>query len=472
MIVLLLCGAQFMLALDFSILSVSLPVIGDNLHIAFGDLQWIITAFALPSGGFLLLFGRTADLFGRRRLFVIGMAVFTASSLVAGIATTPWLLFAARAGQGLGGAMLTPSAMSLLTTSFEEGPRRNRAIGINGTLLSLGFLTGVVLGGVITEALGWRFTLLINVPLGIAALIAAPLLIKESTLPSSPRLDVPGAITVTTGLLGIIYAATAAERTGWGDPLTLGSLIGGVVLIALFLLIQARRSDPLVRLSVLKRRTVGWGNLAGLVTFSMGTGVVFLMTLYLQRVRGLTPFETGMCFAALGIAAVVGGAFAPRIVGKLGVRNTLVTGLTLQALGTIALVAISPANGVTLVVIATGVVGFGHLLSVVGYMITATSGLPNDEQGMATGLAYTAQQVGLSIGTPVLSTIAVTRINSLSATSSLADATIGGVRLAVVLDTIVVAAAVVVALVALRTRPAAPAAEAAAEVVAEPAPAS
>ncbi|MFG3553423.1 MFS transporter [Micromonospora sp. NPDC047557] len=456
LILVLLCGTQFMLALDFSILSVSLPVIGSDLKLPTSDLQWVVTAFALPSGGFLLLFGRAADMFGRRRLFLIGMTLFTVASLVGGIAPSAGWLFAARAGQGFGAAILTPAAMSLLTTSFEEGPRRNRALAVNGSLLSLGFLTGVVLGGVITDALGWRFTLLINLPLGVLALIGTVALIAESRQPQAPRLDLPGAVTVTGGLLGIVYGVTAAERNGWTSPTSFVPLIGGVVLLGAFLLIESRRRDPLIDLRVLRRRTVGWGNLTGLVTFSMVTGVVFLLTLYMQQVRGLTPFNTGLCFASLGVAAVLGGVVAPRILAKLGVSGTLITGLSLQAAGTLALVFLRTTDGIPLLLVATAVIGFGHLLSVVAYMITVTSGLPDEEQGLATGTAYTAQQVGLSIGTPIISSIAVARMDSLRATQAVPEALLGGVHLGVIVAGLVAVAAALVAVVFLR-RPAEPA---------------
>lgn len=406
LVLLLLCGTQFMLALDFSILSVALPVIGADLGFRTPDLQWIITAFALPSGGLLLLFGRAADLFGRRRWFLGGMALFTAASLLGGLAWSPEVLIAARAGQGLAAAMLTPAAMSLLTTSFAEGGLRERALGINGTLLSLGFLTGVVLGGIVTELSDWRFTLLVNVPFGLLALVAAPLLVRESRNEDSPRLDLVGAVTVTGGLLSVIFGITSAEREGWTSPVTLGSLGLGIALLAVFLIAESRVREPLIDLTLLRRPSVRWGNTMGLLTFSMMTGTVFLLTLYLQHVREMSAMATGLTFAALGAAAVLGGAVSSRIVGALGVRNTLVLGLLLQGASTLSLVAVGRDSGYPLLLAATAVAGFGHVLCVVAYMITATSGIGDSEQGLATGLAYTAQQVGLTVGTPILGTVA------------------------------------------------------------------
>ncbi|MFE5619956.1 MFS transporter [Streptomyces sp. NPDC056470] len=412
LIIALLCGAQFMLALDFSILSVALPVLGEDLGFQLSDLQWVVTAFALPSGGLLLLFGRAADLYGRRNWFIAGMVLFTVASLAGGLAPTPGFLLAARAAQGVAAAMLTPAAMSLLTTSFAEGSQRDRALGINGALLSLGFLSGVVLGGVVTDLTSWRVTLFISVPVGIVASIAAPILIKESRNEETPRLDLLGAVTVTGGLLSIIFGITSAERNGWASTTTLLALGAGLVLLIAFFAVESRVTAPLVDLRVLRRRTVSWGNATGLVTFAMMTGMVFLLTLYMQQVRGMSPLNAGFTFASLGVAAVLGGAFAARIIGRIGVHRALVYGLLLQAASTAALFFLDTEGGMPLLLVATATGGFGHLLAVVGYMITATSGLPDHEQGLATGLAYTGQQLGVTVGTPILATVAAAGIDS------------------------------------------------------------
>ncbi|BCL21712.1 MFS transporter [Streptomyces tuirus] len=427
LIIALLCGAQFMLALDFSILSVALPVLGKDLGFALSDLPWVVTAFALPSGGLLLLFGRAADLYGRRNWFIAGMVLFTVASLAGGLAPSPGFLLAARAAQGVAAAMLTPAAMSLLTTSFAEGPQRDRALGINGALLSLGFLSGVVLGGVITDLTSWRVTLFISVPVGLVASIAAPVLIKESRNEETPRLDLLGAVTVTGGLLAVIYGITSAERSGWGDGTTLLALAAGVVLLIAFFAVESRVAAPLVDLNVLRRRTVSWGNATGLVTFAMMTGMVFLLTLYMQQVRGMTPLNAGFTFASLGVAAVLGGAFAARIIGAIGVHRALVHGLLLQAASTAVLFFLDTGDGsMPLLLVATATGGFGHLLAVVGYMITATSGLPDHEQGLATGLAYTGQQLGVTVGTPVLATVAAAGIDASGGSGS--TAVLEGVR--------------------------------------------
>ncbi|WP_051385667.1 MFS transporter [Actinokineospora inagensis] len=450
LILVLLCAAQFMVALDFSIVSVVLPSIGNDLGIAVSDLQWVVASFALPCGGFLLLFGRLGDFLGRRRIFLAGLTLFTLTSLLGGLAGSAWLLLAARAGQGLGAAMIVPSGMALLTTSFPEGPQRDRALGVNGALISLGFTSGVVLGGVIGEALDWRWTMLINVPLGALVLIATPLLIAESRNAASTSLDIPGAITVTGGLLAVIYGVATAEKAGWTAPTTLGSLAVGVVLLAAFLAIEARSKAPLAPLHVLRRPTVGWGNLAGLITFSMITATVFLMTLYMQRVLAFNPLQTGLSFASLGLAAVVGGAVAPRLVRALQARGTLIVGLVLQAIGTGALFWLSTSDSTVLLLVGTGIAGFGHMVAVVAYAIVATSGLPNEEQGLASGLITTSQLVGLTVGIPVLSSIATGGLGSITDAAAKLAATLDGIQAGVLTAAAVIVFGVLTTVVFLR----------------------
>ncbi|GAA2987025.1 MFS transporter [Actinokineospora diospyrosa] len=452
LILVLLCAAQFMVALDFSIVSVVLPTIGGELGFAVSDLQWVVTAFALPCGGFLLLFGRLGDLLGRRRIFLAGLALFTLTSLLGGLATSPWMLLAARAGQGLGAAMIVPSGMALITTSFPEGPQRDRALGVNGALISLGFTSGVVLGGVIGEALDWRWTMLINVPLGALVLVATPLLIGESRNAGDTSLDVPGAITVTGGLLAVIFGVASAEKDGWAAPTTLVALVVGVLLLAAFLAIEKRARAPLAPLHVLRRPTVGWGNLGGLITFSMITATVFLMTLYMQRVLAFNPLQTGLSFASLGLAAVVGGAAAPRLVKSLQGRGALVVGLVVQGIGTGILFWLSSSDSTVLLLVGTGIAGFGHMVAVVAYSIVATSGLPNEEQGLASGLITTSQLVGLTVGIPVLSSIATGGLTSITDDATRLTATLDGIQAGVLTAAAVIAFGVLTTLLFLRGR--------------------
>ena len=409
LVLLVLLVAQFMLAVDFSILNVALPVIGEGLGFSLAHLQWIATAFALAAAGFTLLFGRVADIVGRRRIFLGGMAVLGLSSLVGGLATGPEMLMAARVAQGVATAAVTPAGLSLLTSSFPEGPLRDKALGLNGALMSAGFTTGAVLGGVLTDLLSWRWAFFINVPVALAVLLVAPAVLRESRPQVRPRLDVPGAITVTGGLLALVYGLTAAGERGWTDPVALTALGVGAVLLTAFRTVEKRAASPLVPLRILGRRTVVWGNLAGLVAFVTETSLVFLMTLYLQDVLGFSPLAAGLSFGVLGAGTVVGGVLAPRFIGRHGARTALVAGGLLQAAATVALYALGDdRSGLWLLLTATFLGGVGNMLAIVGFMVTATSGLPDSEQGMATGLATMTQQIGITMGTPIMSAVVVT----------------------------------------------------------------
>jgi EmrB/QacA subfamily drug resistance transporter len=417
LILFVLCAAQFMVALDFSILNVSLPVLGADLGMSQANLQWAVTAFALPSGGFLLLFGRIADLYGRRRLFLTGLALFACASLLATLAWNPAAFLGARALQGLGAAMIVPTGMSLLTTTFPEGPQRERALGISGTLLSLGFTIGVVLGGTLTDAFGWRSTMGLLAGVAVTVLAGAPGLLSESRHPSRPRIDVPGAVTVTGGLLALIYALSTAAQHGFGGADVIATLVLGPVLLAAFAVVESRTAEPMVSLTMLRRRSVAFGNLAGLATFAMMSSVVFLLTLYLQDVRGLSAFRTGLVFGVQGVFAAVTGMTAARVIGRIGARATVLTGLAVQALLTLPLVLLgSGSTGTWLAMAAVSLACVGHLLIVVSYGITATSGLPDHEQGLATSLVTSSQQVGMTVGVPLLSALAAGRADFLSGT--------------------------------------------------------
>ena len=403
LILTLLLGSQFMLSIDFSILNVALPEIGRDLHMSAAALPWVATAFALPSAGFTLLFGRLGDLAGRRRLFLAGLALLAAGSLVGGLAPSPGVLLGARVAQGLAAALAIPSALGLLTTSFAEGPLRERALGLNGSLLAGGFTVGALLGGVLTDFLSWRWAFLINVPIAVTA----PAVIAESRHPQRPRLDVPGAVTVTSGLLALVYGVTLARQDGWGSPSALGPLAVSLVLLVAFFAVERRSSDPLASVTVLPRPSVKWGNLGGLTIFSMGSAVVYLMTLYLQGTLGYSPLVTGLAFAVPGVAAVAAGTLAPRVIGRIGTRSTLVGGIVLQGAGFATLLALGTQRAwLVLVLAALGIGFFGHVSGIVAYTVTATSGLPGDEQGLATGLTTMTQLVGLTIGIPVIGAVA------------------------------------------------------------------
>ncbi|MGK3203595.1 MFS transporter [Amycolatopsis sp. MEPSY49] len=434
LVLVLLLATQFMLAVDFAILNVALPVIGGNLGFPLGHLQWIATAFALCAAGFTLFFGRVADLFGRRRLFLGGLVVLGAASILGGLARNPEMLIVARVFQGLATAAVTPAALSLMTVSFPEGPLRQKALGLNGALMSSGFTAGAILGGVLTDLLSWRWAFFINVPVALAVLLVAPTVIKESRPDERPKLDVPGAGTVTLGLLAVIFGLTQASEAGWGSPAVLGSLAAGVVLLLVFYAVERKVSAPLVPLTVLRRRSVAWGNVAGLIAFLTECSLVFPLTLYLQDVLGFSPLAAGLSFGVLGLGTVTGGVFAPKVIGKVGSKRTLIIGGILQTVFTAALLGLGDDRSwMVLMLIASFAGGVGNMLVIVGFMVTATSGLADREQGLATGLATMTQQVGITMGTPIMSVVVTSAVAGTGATAIL-----GGLKAAIAVNAAIV----------------------------------
>ncbi|WP_405853538.1 MFS transporter [Streptomyces sp. NBC_00090] len=441
LILFVLCAAQFMVALDFSVLNVALPALGADLGLSQSALQWAVTAFALPSGGFLLLFGRIGDLYGRKRLFLAGLALFGAASLLATFAWNPAMFLTGRALQGIGAAAIVPTGMSLLTTTFPEGPLRDRALGISGTLLSLGFTIGMVLGGVMTDTLGWRSTMGLLAVFTLVVLPLAPGLLPESRTPERPRLDVPGAVTVTGGLLSLIYALSTAAEHGFGGTDVRITLVAGLLLLAVFVRVESRHAAPLVSLPMLRRRTIAFGNLGGLITFSMMSTVVFVLTLYLQETLGLSSFATGLVFGVQGLFAILAGMLAPKLIGRLGARGVLVGSLAGQGLLTAAILGVGRDSGVLLATVAASLACVFHLGAIISYGLIVTSGVPDEEQGLATGLVTTTQQVGLTVGIPLLGVLATTGSDLY-----------GGVRTVLALDAAIVLGTAVLVALGLRRR--------------------
>jgi MFS family permease len=401
LILLLLLGAGFMLAVDFSILNVALPEVGAGVGMAPTSLPWIVSAYALPAAGFTLLFGRLADLFGRRRLFLSGMILLTGASLLGGFASTPEMLLAARVLQGFATAMTVPAGLALLTTTFAEGTLRDRALGFNGALLSGGFTVGALVGGALVTVLGWQAAFFINVPVALVILLVTPALIPESRLPNRVKLDVPGALTVTGGLLALVFAIVEQE---------LLPAVVGAVLLGAFWVIELRSPAPLAPLRILRLPTVKWGNYAGFVIFVMEPAMIFLMTLYLQRVLGLSPLATGLIFGVPGLASVAAGVIAGRVIGRFGARAVLTAGMTVQGLATLPLVVLGNDPLALAILVPALFIGFfGHVSAIVAYTVTGTSGVPNEEQGLATGLTSMTQQVAITVGIPILGAIAATQ---------------------------------------------------------------
>lgn len=402
-----LLTANFTLAVDFSILNVALPHIGLELGFATSALQWIVTSFALCAASFTLFFGRVADLFGRKRLFLVGIVLLGVSSLAGGLATEPWLLILARVGQGLATAMVTPAALSLMTTMFPEGPARSRALGLNGALMAAGFTAGAVLGGLLTGAVSWRFAFFINVVIAVGVVVIAPFVLREPQSKRRATIDVPGAVLITGALVALVFGIDRAGASGWLHPLAWGPIAAALVLIALFLAVEARVIEPLVSPELLRRRNIGWGNAAGLLAFATFTSLVFLLTLYLQETLEYAAVTAGLILGVLGVGTVIGGLIAPKIIGHTNAKFAIVGGLVVQACATAPLAFATDSRAWLIPLLAlTFVGGVANLVAIVGYTVAATAGVPSNKQGLATGLVTMSQQVGISLGTPVMSAIA------------------------------------------------------------------
>jgi MFS family permease len=433
LVLLVLLGAGFLVSVDFSIFNVALPQTGAGIGMELEQWPWIASAYALPSAGLALLFGRLADLVGRRRMFMASMLLLAAASLLGGLAAGPVTVLTARALQGTATAMALPTALALLTTTFAEGRLRERALGLNGALLSGGFTLGALVGGTFVGLLSWRAAFLLNVPVAIAILACTPLVIEDSRPAARPTLDLAGAATVSAGLVGVVYAVI--------EKSVIAATVGAALLVA-FWLVERRSPAPLAPISILSRRTVTWANVAGLTVFTMETGMIFLMTLYLQRVLGLSPFVTGLVFGIPGLAAVGAGIIAGRLLGRFGPAQILPAAMWVQGSAVIPLVFLGHSRAAIAVVVPTLLIGFfGHVCGIVGYTVTGTSGLTNDDQGLATGLTTMTQQVAIAIGIPILSTIAATQ-----------SAELTGIHLALTIDVAVTLVSSMLVIVGLRTR--------------------
>jgi EmrB/QacA subfamily drug resistance transporter len=415
LLLLLLCMAEFMIVLDFSIVNVALPSIQNDLGFTTSGLQWVVSAYALGFGGFLLLGGRICDLYGRKRLFLIGLIVFSVLSLIAGFADNAATLVVLRGLQGLAAAVVGPAAFSLLTTNFPEGKERNRALGVYGAVLSIGFVAGVIAGGVLTQFVGWRWVFFVNVPIGLVTALFTPSLVKEVRATDGPRptLDIPGAITITGAALSLVYGITSASTNGLGASSTLIALGAAIVLLIAFIAAEQRSSSPLVPLSLFKLRSLVSANIVNLLLVGAFVGVTYVLTLFLQRVEGYSPLKTGLTFAPLGVLAAMAGMYAGKIAAKIGVNAALLIGVLLQGLGALLCAFLPHTNTLLLIVIGTALVGFGDILAVVMISIGATTGVPDHQQGFAGGLLQTTQQIGAALGAAAFAAIAASVTSSL-----------------------------------------------------------
>jgi EmrB/QacA subfamily drug resistance transporter len=441
-----------MVVLDVAIVNVALPSIKVDLGFSQEDLQWVISAYALVFGGFLLLGGRAADMLGRRRLFLGGLVVFTLASLAAGLAWSESSLLGARAVQGLGAAVITPAALSILSTTFAEGRERNIALGAWGAVGGFGAVAGVLLGGVLTDALSWEWIFLVNVPVGIAAFAVAPFLLQESRDAGVKRFDVPGALLVTSGLSSLVYAITQAGRDGWLAGQTLGVFGVSLALLAAFVGWELRHPDPLMRFGILRTRTLSGANVAG---FIMGTALfsMFLMlTLYMQQVLGYSAMKTGVAYLAVAGTAIIWSAVAAQLVTRVGVKPVLVTGMAALTLGLLYFTRVS-VGGSYLGDLMPGflIIGVGIGFSFVPISIAALAGVTPSEAGLASGLINTSQQIGGALGIAALSTIATSRTgDSVASGSVLPVALVDGFSSAFLAGAIFAALGLVAALTLIR----------------------
>jgi EmrB/QacA subfamily drug resistance transporter len=419
----LLLGVQFMVVLDIAIVNVALPSIQTDLGFSQENLQWVVSAYALLFGGFLLLGGRVADLLGRRRLFVAGLVVFTGASLLSGLAWSEGALIGARALQGLGAAMITPAALSILTTTFAEGKERNAALGAWGAVGAFGAVAGVLLGGVLTDALSWEWIFFVNVPVGVLGLALAPLLLTESRDARVKSFDVPGGVLVTGGLVTLVYAITQANNNGWGSASTIGLFAGSAVLLAAFIGWERRTADPLVPFSFFRLRTVVGANIAGLILGTAIFAMFLMLTLYMQQVLHYSAMKTGVAYLAVAGTAIFWSALAAQLVTRVGVKPVLVAGMTALSAGLLYFTQVSVGGsyvGDLLPGFLLVAVGLGF--SFVPISIAALAGVHPSEAGLASGLFNTSQQIGGALGIAALSAIATSttgdRLASGSAASS------------------------------------------------------
>jgi EmrB/QacA subfamily drug resistance transporter len=403
-------AAQFMVVLDVAIVNVALPSIRTDLNFSQESLQWVITAYAIFFGGVLLLGGRLADLLGRRRLFIVGLVIFTVSSLLDGLAWSEGSLILFRSVQGLGAALLSPAALSILTTTFREGRERNLALGVWGAASGSGGAAGVLLGGALTSALSWSWIFFINVPAGILVIAVSPWLLRESRAELEHRnFDIAGAATITSGLMLLVYAMTRATQHGWGTPETIGLLATSAALIAAFFLVELRSKAPLLPLRIFRLRTLTGSNVAGLLMGGAIFSQFFLLTLYMQEVLHYSAIRTGVAYIGLTLTIIAFSAASQALVTRLGVRRVLPVGLALSAVA-LVLFARLPVDGHywTDLFPAFIISGVGLALAFVPMSIGGLTGVQQADAGIASGLINTSQQIGGAVGVALATTIATT----------------------------------------------------------------
>jgi EmrB/QacA subfamily drug resistance transporter len=419
----LLCVAQFVVVLDASIVNVALPTIGNALHFSESDLPWVVNAYVLTFGGFLLLGGRMADLLGRRRVFMSGLVLFALASLAGGLAENSGQLIAARAVQGLGAAILSPAALSIVTTTFRDGAERNKALGVWGAVAGSGGAAGVLLGGVLTDGIGWQWVLWVNVPIGLIAAAVAPMLIAESRSEAETRhFDFAGAVSITAGLSLLVYALVDANNAGWGSTQTISLLAVAVGLIAAFVAIERRSAAPLVPFGIFRLRTLTGANVVGLLVGASLFSMFFFISLYMQQVLGYSAIKAGLSYLPLAVSIIVSAGVASQLVTKVGFKPVLAAGMAFIAVGLLWFSQISVDGAFASDILGPSLfaaVGLGFAF--VPVTIAAVSGVPDREAGLASGLINTSQQIGGALGLAILSAISISVTGTSRSPSVLTD---------------------------------------------------
>ncbi|MHC5906473.1 MFS transporter [Streptomyces sp. S6] len=422
LIVALACAGQFLVVLDISVVNVALPAMRADLGLSAQGLQWVVNAYGITFAGFLLLGGRAGDLYGRKRTFLIGLALFTLASLSGGLAQTDWELLAARAVQGLGAAILAPSTLTLLTAAVPEGPARARAIATWTAVGAGGGSAGGLVGGLLVETMSWRWVLLINVPIGALVLVSSLRWLPQTSQASSRRLDVPGAILVTAGLATLAYGISRLESAGWTTPSALLPLAAGVVLIAVFLAVEARAKSPLLPLGLLRLPQVASANVAMFITGSTSFCMWFFMTLYAQNVLGYAPLEAGLALMPSSLAVIVGSKLSPRLMRGTSPRVAAVLGVLVAASG-FAWQSTMNANGelLTDIVLPGMLMMLGSGVALTPLASLATSGVGAADTGIVSGIANTSRTMGGALGLAVMATVAATRTDGRTTPAALTD---------------------------------------------------
>jgi EmrB/QacA subfamily drug resistance transporter len=449
----LLSAVQFMVVLDIAIVNVALPSIQVDLGFSQENLQWVISAYALAFGGLLLLGGRLADLIGRRRIFLVGIVVFTSASLLAGLAWSPSSLIGARVLQGIGAAIISPAALSILSTTFTEGKDRNTALGVWGAVGGFGAAAGVLLGGVLTDALSWEWIFFVNIPVGVAAFFLAPVLLDESRDARVKHFDATGAVLVTAGLASLVYAITQAGQEGWLSGSTLGFGAAALALLAAFVAWELRQDEPLMRFGILRTKTVSGANVAGLILGTALFSMFLMLTLYMQQVLGYSAMKSGVAYLAVAGTAILWSAVAAQLVSRVGVKPVLLVGMVSLTAGLLFFTQVS-VDGSYLGDLLPGflLTGVGIGFSFVPISIAALAGVQSHEAGLASGLFNTSQQIGGALGIAALSTIATSRTEgSVESGSATPVALVDGFSAAFTGGVVVAALGIIAALVLIRS---------------------